>query len=254
MTEESLIEWAGPAILAGQVVFGVVGLLVGAVLVGEVRRQPKLGIHALALAAISVGGLGLVMITAGQGMAPGRVAVALYFPGEVIMHTGMGLLAAFVWKAFRPKGMLGATLYSICIAVLASSTTWDLLTQPDPFAYDDALPGAHLNQMGVGLPLLWGAVESHLEWREARKRHALGLTSLGACRRFMLWTLASSWFVGITALAVLAGVLRASGHEAWAALLQIARTGLYLGVSSVILITFFRPQWIEAEQSSPHAG
>jgi len=238
-------------LLVGMVIFGAVGLTVGVFLLRELRRSEEPGAQGLLLGAIFVGGGGLLMIQIGHALGREGLGPAVLYTGEVAMHAGVAVLAAFVWRVFRPSGFTGVAIYTLCVAALACFLTFDLLTQRDLWAYDNASLGAHLNQLGVGLPFVWAGVESLLEWLQSKRRLALGLATAGACRRFLLCSIACFGFGGIALLAVVAGETRAAGLEDAAALCQLMRAALYVTISTIILVLCFRPQWIDGEARAP---
>ena len=215
-------------LVVGKLCFAVVAVAVGWKLASELRREGGgLGLHALALAAIAIGGVGLIAIPIGQAMASSPLA----FAGELGMQAGMVLLSVFVWRTFRAQGSLGAVAALTCIATLVGTFAWDVAAQASLIDYDAVLPSSHAYQVGVALPFLWSCVESAVLWSRGRRRLALGLADPEVVSRYLLWAFVTACFVSICILAILAALAHAAGEASLSGAAQGLRGLLYLAIS-----------------------
>jgi hypothetical protein len=225
-------------LIGGKIAFGLAGLAAGAKLVGMARSGQARGPHALAAAAIFVGGSGLVLITVGDRLPSPPLALA----GEVLMRLGMLGLCLFLWKVFRPRSPGGPLGTAACTAIMAGALGWDWRMQDPLSAYDGSLPSAMAVQVSIALPFAWSTWETATHWMQSRRRLALGLVDPMVCHRFGLWCTATSAFVGICMLAIAAGVLTASGFATTAAMATGARGVLYLVVVASVWLGLFPPE------------
>jgi hypothetical protein len=225
----------------GKLCFAAIGLAVGAVTLRSALAERSLGLHALASLAIFVGGMGLVLVPAGMAIGPSSAGWWVAMLGEWTMRAGMVLLSLFVWRVFRPSGVWGAIGAGICAVSLLGSLVWDLTAQAGWWPYDATLPSAHAGQVAMAMPFAWSAVESFGRYRQLGRRIALGLADPILQNRFALWTIATSAFVGICALAGVAAEARAAGSATLADAAQITRGALYLLITAVIWLGMFTP-------------
>ena len=247
-----MAEIAAISLIVGKIVFAAMGLAVGVQLVRQGRRDGGFGVQGIAVAAILVGGLGLVTIPIGEAMRSEPFGPPLNIFGEVVMRVGMALLVVFIWRVFRPSGALGIFLLVLSLSVLAGSITWDLIAQPRSQAYDDSLPSAYANQLGIAVQFLWATLESFNHWLQSRKRLALGLVEAVVCNRFLLWTIACGAFVGVGVFACFAGAARGAGNETLAALFTMTRSFLYVTKTAAIALGYFWPDSLGARAQESH--
>jgi hypothetical protein len=211
----------------GKLAFATMGVAVGVKLARQVREQGLLGLHTIALAAIFVGGLGLVLLPLGEALASRAIA----WLGEAGIRAGMLLLCCFIAETFRPTPV-GHAAAAACAVLLVGTVAWDLRAQPALDRYDYALPSSHANQVSIAIPFLWAACESARLWLLGRRRLALGLVDADVVRSYLIWSVATGCFVAICALAIGAGVASAEGADVVAEVAHALRGVLY-GVITV---------------------
>lgn len=215
--------------LMGRVAFAAIGVAVGWQLVGEARRGGGIGLHTIALAAIAVGGLGLLAMPLADALASQGLSLA----GEIAVRVAMLLLCFFVAGTFRP-GPAGVAAAGLCSVLLVATLVWDALAQTSLVAYDYTRPSSHANQLAVAIPFAWSALESAVLWRRNRRRMRIGLGDPVLAERFLLWSAITTCFVGICLLAIAAGLASAAGATHGAALAQGLRGGLYLAITGLV--------------------
>lgn len=232
--------------LLGKVAFAAIGIAVGCNLAARIRHSGEMGLHTIALAALGIGGLGLLAMP----MAGLVGSEALSLAGEVAVRIGLLLLCFFVALTFRstPVGFGLATLLSVLLIV---TLAWDVTAQPSLLRYDYRRPSSHANQLVAALPFAWSALESGAEWLRARRRMRLGLCDPAVAERFALWSLTTGCFVAIALLAVAAGAASAAGARGEADLAHGLRGALYLAISALVWRGMFGTQ---AAQAGSAAG
>lgn len=219
-------------LVSGKLAFGAAGLLAGLRLAAQVRAGGRWSIHLLAAAAILVGGTGLALIPLGQALGGGVASALLVGAGDVAMRAALVALGVFTWRVFRPEGPLALLLLVGCAAFEIGAMLWDWSAQPSWASYDDTLASAHAVQLSIAAPFLWSSIETGLEASRSRRRAALGLADPGVVRKFRVWTLAMVSFVGICALAIVAGEAAAAGWTRSAALATASRGALYFLITA----------------------
>lgn len=219
-------------LVSGKLAFGAAGLLAGVRLAAQVRAEGQWSIHLLAAAAILVGGTGLALIPLGQALGGGVASALLVGGGDVAMRAALVALGVFTWRVFRPEGALSPLLLVGCAAFQIGAMLWDWGAQPSWASYDASLASAHAVQLSIAVPFLWSCVETGLEASRSRRRAALGLAEPGVVRKFRVWTLAMASFVGICALAIVAGEATAAGWTRIAALATASRGALYFLITA----------------------
>jgi hypothetical protein len=222
---EALSNWV---LWLGKLFFAVGGFAAGVSLLRSAPSGARMGPHAMGVAAIFIGGIGVGLFPVAQRLPDSFEGYAIWMAAESLMRTGVALLGFFLWRVFRPRS--GAALAGAvgCVALLFGTLAWDQATQPRWWQYDYALASACAAQLAFAVPFAWSAVEAALEWRRSRKRVALGLADRQVSHRFLLWCVATSAFVGICFLAILVGWLGAHGRTELAAAGRIVRGLLYL--------------------------
>jgi len=219
----------------GKLAFAAMGLLVGLRLAATARAQGALGLHTVALSAICAGGLGLLVMPIAQasGSWPGTIAA------EAGVRIGMLLLCVFIAGTFRPTpvGIAGAAAAGV---LLVATIVWDLSVQSPGAAYDYTQPSSHANQLSIALPFLWATIESGTLFVRGRRRLQLGLVDPWVVRSYLVWSVATASFVGICALAMLAGALTALDAPRVADVAHALRGLLYLVISGAIWVGVVR--------------
>jgi len=230
---------ASVILILGKLCFAAIGVAVGARLAREGWSRGGMGLHGVALAAICVGGIGLAAIPIGQSLGDAPTGTGVVLTGECSMRAGMVLFCIFIWRTFRPEGLLGGLAAGACSALLIGTLVFDLLSQPSWVQYDYGLPGAQLNQLSMALPFAWSCLESGVLWGRARRRLALGLAEPAVVRRYLLWWSAMLCFVLICLLAMAAGEAREAGRNGLADAAQVTRGILFLGVTTLAWLGVF---------------
>ena len=226
-------------LILGKLCFAAIGAAVGVRLAREARSQDAIGLHALALAAICVGGIGLAIIPIGQSLGDTPTGTGVALTGEWSMRAGMVLFCVFIWRTFRPEGLLGVAAAGGCAALLIGALVFDLLSQSSVAHYDYGLLSAQLSQLSIAVPFAWSCLESGLLWGRARRRLALGLADAAVVRRYLVWWFAMLCFVLICVLAMAAGEARDAGRNGLADATQAARGILYLVVAALAWLGVF---------------
>jgi hypothetical protein len=232
-------ELADGILILGKLCFAAIGAAVGVRLAREARGRGEMGLHAVALAAICVGGIGLAAIPIGQSLGATPAGTGIALAGEWAMRAGMVLFCVFVWRTFRPRGLLGGAAAGGCAALLIGALVFDLLSQPSWADYDYGLLSAQLNQLSMAAPFAWSCLESGVLWTRARRRLALGLADREVVRRYLLWFLAMLCFAVICILAMAAGEARNAGHDGLADAAHATRGILFLAVTAVTWVGVF---------------
>lgn len=219
---------------AGKLVFAAMGVAVGLKLASKGREHGFWGLHSVALVAICAGGVGVLL----DPLAQARHSMGLMIAAESGVRTGMLLLCLFIAGTFRrsPAGYAGAAL---CAVLLVAAIVWDLIAQPPTAPYDYARLSSHANQASIAIPFLWATLESAAHWRRGRRRLALGLADPLVVRTYLIWSVTTGCFVGICALAILAGVASAAGAARLAATAHALRGVLYLAIAGGIWLVLF---------------
>lgn len=215
--------------LIGRVAFAAIGVAVGWQLVAEARRGDGIGLHTVALAAIGVGGLGLLAMPLADTLA----SEALSLTGEIAVRAAMLLLCFFIAATFRP-GPAGVAGAAICSALLIATLVWDVHAQPSLVHYDYGRPSSHANQLAAAIPFAWSAVESAALWRRARRRIRVGLGDPVLAERFLLWSAITTCFVAICGLAIVSGLAHAAGATRGAGVAQGLRGVVYLAITGLV--------------------
>jgi hypothetical protein len=222
---EGLSNWV---LWLGKLLFAVGGLAAG---IGVLRAsQPgvRLGTHALGVGAIFIGGIGVGLIPLAERLPDSLEGFSIWLSAESLMRTGLAILGFFLWRVFRPRSRVALTGAVGCVALLFATLAWDQAAQPRWWEYDYSLASACAVQLSFALPFAWSAVETAFEWRRSRRRVALGLGDPEASHRFLLWSIATSSFVGICLLAMVVGWLAAHGRVEVAAGARLVRGLLYI--------------------------
>jgi hypothetical protein len=224
---EVLSDWV---LWLGKLFFAVGGLAAG---IAVLRASPpgvRLGTHALGVGAIFIGGVGVGLIPLAERLPDSLAGFSIWLSAESLMRTGLALLGFFLWRVFRPRSRLVLAGALGCVVLLFATLAWDQAAQPRWWEYDYGLASACAAQLSFAVPFAWSAVETALEWRRSRRRAALGLGDPEASHRFLLWSVATSAFVGICLLAMVVGWLGAHGRGELAAGARLVRGLLYFVV------------------------
>jgi hypothetical protein len=218
----------------GKLVFAVMGVAVGCKLAVSARGRGGLGLHTVALAAICSGGIGLLLMPLSGVLESWPLVVA----AEAGVRGGMLLLCVFIAGTFRPSpaGWAGALLAGV---LLVAAIVWDLRVQQPFEGYDYRLPSSHANQLSIAVPFLWATIESAVLWRRGRRRLELGLADPRIVQTYLVWCVATGCFVGICALAILAGLAESTGPSVVPGIAHAARGILYVVITLAIGLGLF---------------
>jgi len=225
---------ADAMLMIGKLAFAAIGIAVGARLAVTARHERALGLHTVALAAICLGGLGLLALPIGTMLA----SVGLVLAGEAAVRAGMLLLCVFIAGTFRP-GPAGMALAALCAAALVAAIVWDVRAQPSLIVYDYARPSSHANQLSIAVPFAWATAESVALWSRGRRRLRLGLIEPVLVRRYALWSVTTACFVGICLLAIASGIAGEAGARGLAEAAQALRGVLYLVITVCVGLGVF---------------
>lgn len=234
----------GVVLLLGKLSFALIGIAVG-VKLAPAAREDGLGLHTVALAAICIGGVGLLAMPAAKPLD----SMPLALLGELAVRAAMLLLCVFIAGTFRP-GPGGVVAALVCAALLISTLVWDLLAQASLLQYDYTQLSSHANQLSVAAPFAWSAAESGMLWSRARRRFALGLIDAILVNRYLLWCVTTGCFVGIALLAVASGLAQSAGATGGADLAQGGRGLLYLVITACVWRGLFSRHSREVPTSS----
>jgi len=212
----------------GKLMFAMGGLAAGVVLLRAAPPGGRMGSHALGVAAIFIGGIGVGLFPIANRLPGSLAGFSIWLTAECLMRTGVALLGFFLWRVFRPRSRAALAGAVGCVALLFGTLAWDQAAQLTWWQYDYALPSACAAQLAFAVPFAWSAVETALEWRRSQRRLALGLADRQVSHRFLLWCLATSALVGICLLAIFVGWLGAQGQVEFAAAARLVRGLLYL--------------------------
>lgn len=233
----------------GKLAFAAMGLVVGARLAATARAQGAFGLHTVALAAICIGGLGLLTMPLAQATS----SLAWTIVAEAGVRAGMLLLCVFIAGTFRPTpaGIAGATAAG---AFLVGAIVWDLRVQSADAPYDYTQPSSHANQLSIAVPFLWATFESGALWVRGRRRLKLGLADPVVVRSYLVWSVATGCFVGICGLAIFAGVMTSLGASLAADVAHALRGLLYLVISGAIWVGLIRRPAPAPGEAPPRAS
>jgi hypothetical protein len=234
----------GLMLTLGKLVFAAMGVAVGVRLWAKARRHGFWGLHSIALAAICIGGIGMLL----EPLAQARRSMALMIAAESGIRAAMFLLCVFLAGTFR-RTRVGYAGAALCAVFLVAAIVWDLLAQQSIAAYDYARASSHANQVSIAIPFLWATLESHAHWVRGRRRLALGLADPLVVRTYLIWSVTTGCFVGICALAIFAGVASAAGAEQAAGIAHALRGILYLAITAAIWLGLFHDKSAVAEPS-----
>ncbi len=224
---------AGLILLLGKLSFALIGVAVG-IKLGAATRRDGVGLHTIALAAICLGGVGLLALPAAKPLD----SLPLAWTGEIAIRAAMLLLCVFIARTFRP-GLAGGIAAFACGSGVIGALVWDQHAQVSLLDYDYTLLSSHINQLAVAAPFAWSAVESGILWSRGRRRLALGLSDPMAVRQYLVWTLTTVFFVGVCLLAIATGLAQAAGDQAAADVAQVVRGLLYGAITACVWIGIF---------------
>lgn len=220
------------------------------------RDLPELSIGGGLLLA---GALGYPMVMAAQlavGL-PDAVRIA-FFWGHVLCNiVGLGGLAYFTWRVFRPDRTWARILW---LAIPGAELVGALaqLLGPGPLAFiDNASQGPwQLNMYVVCVVLGWAGLESLLHYGRLRRRVAIGLAAPAVANRICLWGIAMLASASITVLTL---GLEALGVRVLGTVAGALITGPLGLVSAVSLYLAFTPpraylRWVSRGARAHPAG
>jgi len=225
----------------GKLCFVIGGLAASVAVLRAAPSGARVMPHALAAAAILIGGIGLALYPLALRLPDSSAGYSIWIAAEILMRAGIALLSVFLWRVFHPHSSAALAGAIGCVALLVATLIWDLQAQPDWWRYDAAVATAYAAQIAFAVPFVWSAVETALEWRRSRKRVALGLADRQVSHRFLLWCAATSAFVVICLLANLIGWLEANARVELAAAASLVRGLFYFVVVGALWLGLTPP-------------
>jgi hypothetical protein len=238
-------------LLLGKLLFAVGGLAAGIALLRTAPPGARMGAHALGVGAIFVGGLGVGLFPIADRLPDTLTGFLLWISAEGLMRAGVAMMGFFLWRVFRPQSSIALAGAVGCAALMFGTLAWDQAAQPRWWEYDYALASGRAAQLAFAVPFAWSAVESALEWRRSLRRVALGLADRLVSHRFLLWSVATSAFVGICLLAIFVGWLEAHGRVELAAAARLLRSLFYFVIVGSLWLglrtpAFYRRRFLES--------
>jgi hypothetical protein len=212
----------------------------------QTRQIPELAIGG---SFVFAGGISCVLsLLVDAGRAAGSASVAGMLAAQnAALAFGVGLLAVFVWRTFRPTepwgvALFGASILGLLVGHLGKELSVGFSVR-EPGAYDWIGMVARIVVYG------WAAGEALREHLAARRRCAIGLADPLVANRFLLWG------IGIAAVLVIwlhNAYSMATGGDPRTAFLLIAGLGMLCAAS--LWLAFFPPAFYRRHFVRPAAA
>lgn len=172
--------------------FLLVSLLGGARLLRIALRTRALPEAVLGASLFFMGGLGapLGLIAKAATSLPEAVRLACYLGHAAILCAGLGGIALFTWRVFRPHDAWAGWLTLAITSSLAGCWVLGLALEGVSAALADEALGIHVFSALTLAPLGWAAWESGRYARRLRRRVVLGLGDVVVANRILLWGVA----------------------------------------------------------------
>jgi hypothetical protein len=181
-------------------------------------------------------------IASGFGRAVGEMSLPIWFAGTFITQIGITMIFAFTWQVFRPAERWGKAIVVagalIMLASLLASTYALVNAAPEANSQAVVRTPIFLGMIGYSGCFLWTAIEGLVQYRNARRRLALGLADAIVVNRFLLWALFGLCATAIN-IASLTG--NAMGVDPSRSLLVLGPMGVFGFVASVAMYLAFLP-------------
>jgi hypothetical protein len=152
------------------------------------------------------------------------------------LHLGIGCVALFTWRVFRPRDALGWALAALCLSGLAlggaGEATGPFLRPGDaPHVWFWISLASRIATYG------WAGVESFAYWVLLRRRERLGLADPLVANRLLLWVIATATILVVWVRLL---VLAATGFVG--AQTNAFTTALVVLCAAAIWLAFFPPE------------
>jgi hypothetical protein len=154
------------------------------------------------------------------------------------LHCGVGCIAAFTWRVFRPADRAAAAFFAVLAALLLASLAHEIATRRT----DRGAAGMQaVWSVAVGATVyLWAAIESGRYWLLLRRRLRLGIGDSFVAAQMVCWSTAS--------LAIALGWIRdivkkLSGGPEVSEVGSYVTTFLVLVCAIAYWLAFFPPGW-----------
>ena len=183
--------------LLGIFAFAATSLIVGvrlAWLAASTRQVPELLIG-VSFVMAGFFGLGASLTVAHADLSP-TAAMWTTLAGSAVSDVGYGLLAAFVWRVFRPTGAGGRLTFGIFIAGLATGFGVSV-AYAEPRVNAGVSPGFWITLAFQIAIYGWATAESLTYWLRMRRRAAIGAADPLLANRFLLWGIGTAAVCGI---------------------------------------------------------
>jgi hypothetical protein len=220
--------------------------VLGARLLASARRTrglPELLVGG-AFVLAGTGGFGFAILSVVLPVGDGA-RLALRAIATICLHAGVGCIAAFTWRVFRPGDRFGTAFFAALAALLVASVAHEIATRgPDS-------GGAGMQavwSVAVGATVyLWAAFESGRYWLLLRRRLRIGLGEPFVAAQMLCWSTAS--------LAIALGWIRdvamkLAGSPGVTAIGSYTTTFLVLVCAIAYWLAFFPParfrRWVTA--------
>lgn len=238
--------------------------LAGACLLVFVATVTVVGVRMLLLARRTRGrhelliGAGMVLVGAigfpgglasGFGRAVGDMNIPIWFATTLVTQMGIAAIYAFTWQVFRPAVWWGKAIVAAgCLFMLGSLVVSSILllgAPPEANSQEVARDAISVGLVGYSGCFLWSAIEGLLQWRNARRRLALGLADALVVNRFLLWGVFGLAASGIN---VASAIGNAIGADPSTSPLVLVPMGVLGAVASVAMYLAFLPPASYAER------
>jgi hypothetical protein len=224
----------------------VVCTVIGVRLLAMARRTrglPELLVGGAFLLA-GTGGFGFailsVLLPVGEG-----ARLALRAAATTSLHAGVGCIAAFTWRVFRPADRIGTAFFAVLAALLVASVAHEIASRgPDT-------GGAGMQavwSVAVGATVyLWAAFESGRYWLLLRRRLRIGIGEPFVAAQMVCWSIAS---LAIALGWVRDAAMKLAGSPGVTAIGSYTTTFLVLVCAVAYWLAFFPParfrRWVTA--------
>jgi hypothetical protein len=198
----------------------------------------------MGLGMVLVGALGYPLsLASGFGGSVGRLSIPLWLVSALISQTGLALIYAFTWQAFRPHDAWGKAIVvagsAFMLAGMLLSLRALLAAPPDAMSQLVARNGIFVGMVGYCGCFLWSAVEGFVHYANARKRLALGLADAVVANRFWLWGLFGLMATGINVSSVIGNALGVDPSQSPLVLIPMGVLGFI--ASAAMYLAFLPP-------------
>jgi hypothetical protein len=208
------------------------------------RRTRGLHEFLMGLGMVLIGTLGFpASLASGFGGPVGQMSIPIWFCSSLVTMTGLGLIYAFTWQAFRPREAWGKAIVvtgaAFMLTGLLVSLHGLLTAPPDAMSQLVARNGVFLGMAGYCGCFLWSAVEGFVHYGNARKRLALGLADAVVVNRFWLWGIFGLMATGINVSSAIGAALGVDPSQSPLVLIPMGVLGFI--ASAAMYLAFLPP-------------